>query len=180
MSTNGLFLFVEGADDERLIYHLCSAHLQESYAWIKTYQYAQKKSDKVCDFLRAISSMGSDYIFFADADLDPSVSSRKQKVMKVFSNIDEDKLQIVVQEIESWYLAGLDDEACEEIGISKKIRDTEKISKEQFRQFIPSRFDSYIDFMIEIVKVFDVDTAAKTNRSFAYFLDEHIGQSDHC
>lgn len=174
MSTRGLFLFVEGADDERLISHICSTTLRSDYAWIRTYQYAQKKSDKVCDFLRAILSMNAAYIFFADADSNPSISSRKERVKKVFSNIDEDKLQIVVQEIESWYLAGLDDDACKELGISKRPRDTEKISKEQFLQLMPSRFDSYIDFMVEIVKAFDINTAAKHNLSFEYFTETYL------
>jgi len=96
MSTKGLYLFVEGADDERLISHICSTHLQESYTWIKTFQYARKKSDKVCGFLRAIEAMGADYIFFSDLDLNPSISIKKEKIRKVFSNVEEEKLQIVV------------------------------------------------------------------------------------
>lgn len=174
MPNNGLFLFVEGADDERLISHICTEYLHDHYAWIRTYQYAQKKSDKVCDFLRAILSMDAEYIFFADADSNPSISSCKERAKKIFSNIDEDKLQIVVQEIESWYLAGLDDDACKELGLSKRPRDTEKVSKEQFLHLMPSRFDSYIDFMVEIVKAFDINTAAKHNHSFGYFTETYL------
>jgi len=118
--------------------------------------------------------MGAEYIFFTDADLTPSISIKKEKIRKVFSNVEEEKLQIVVQEIESWYLAGLDQKACEKLGVSKKLNDTQTISKEHFLWLMPSRFDSYIDFMIEIIKVFDVEAAAETNRSFAYFTETHL------
>ena len=75
----------------------------------------------------------------------------------------------MAREIESWYLAGLDDKSCKELGL-KPFKDTDGVTKEDFNKLIPKRFNSRIDFMVEIIKRFTTKTAKQENRSFSYFM----------
>ena len=93
---------------------------------------------------------------------------------KFGDRIDKNNLIIVVKEIEGWYLAGLDDESCEELGL-RPFRSTDDITKEHFNNLIPNKFDSRIDFMIEILKRFSFETAKQKNKSFSYFMLKFSG-----
>ena len=46
---------------------------------------------------------------------------------------------------------------------------TDDITKKQFEQLMSDKYSSKIDFMTEILKKFDYDTAVKQNTSFQYF-----------
>ncbi|OGW18585.1 MAG: hypothetical protein A3G93_11920 [Nitrospinae bacterium RIFCSPLOWO2_12_FULL_45_22] len=43
-----------------------------------------------------------------------------------------------------------------------------------FNRLIPNKFDSRIDFMLEILKYFSMGIAKQKNKSFSYFLERHI------
>ncbi|MHC4361138.1 MAG: hypothetical protein ACYSTN_10185, partial [Planctomycetota bacterium] len=82
---------------------------------------------------------------------------------------DINNVIVIVKEIESWYLAGLDSKNCKKLGI-KVFRKTDNITKEQFDKLRPRKFNSRIDFMIEILKRFSMETAKRKNKSFDYFI----------
>ena len=96
-----------------------------------------------------------------------------EKILRKYRLIDRnDKIAVVIKEIESWYLAGLSDKDSKEL-TGKKFKNTNTIIKEQFYNLIPNRFDSRIDFMIEILKHFSVNFAKKKNTSFNYFMEKY-------
>ncbi len=64
------------------------------------------------------------------------MTARKQKTVGKYARLDEGRIQVVVEEIESWYLAGLDDERSEKLGM-RRFRATDTVSKEQFDALIP-------------------------------------------
>ncbi|PTW03383.1 hypothetical protein C8C76_10118 [Halanaerobium saccharolyticum] len=80
---------------------------------------------------------------------------------------------MVIKEIESWYLAGLDQETSSAIGVQNFER-TDHLFKEDFNDLLESVYDSRIDFMWEIIKVFSLKTAAKKNSSLNYFLNNFV------
>ena len=82
------------------------------------------------------------------------------------------KIIVVVKEIESWYLAGLDNKVCKQLKI-KNFPNTEKVTKEEFNSLIPKKFTSRIDFMLEILKNFSIEIAKKKNTSFRYFVEKY-------
>lgn len=79
----------------------------------------------------------------------------------------------MIKEIESWYLAGLDEAALKELGISYPDKDTDTLNKEQFDRLIPVKYVSRIDFMQEILKNFQLETARQKNKSFYYFINKY-------
>ena len=106
-------------------------------------------------------------------DMDtPCVTAKKEKIQRRFSNVDEDRIMVVGKEIESWYLAVLDNSKCEEFGI-RSFSNTDDVTKEQFGELVPKRFDSEVDFMREILKCSDVETAKRKNKSFRYFAEKY-------
>ena len=55
----------------------------------------------------------------------------------------------------------------------RTLPSTDELTKEDFNARIPSRFDSRIDFMFEILKSFSLETAARKNQSFHFFVNRY-------
>jgi hypothetical protein len=167
-----LFIFVEGNDDKRFFNKIIEPKLQKKYDCVKMICCAELKKKKIENFIKSIKSMGADYkadyIYVKDINASPCVFEKKQKVKKHLNIIDEDKMIIVIKEIESWYLAGLDIKESKKFKI-KNFSFTDDITKEKFNTLINKKFDSRIDFMLEILKVYSIKTAIKKNKSFKYF-----------
>lgn len=111
--------------------------------------------------------MDADYIFFSDNDSSPCVVAKKEKVQSVYGRCATERIQVVVEEIESWYLAGLSEEKHSEWKLSNK-RDTDALTKKQFDALIPGKF-TRTDFMVEVLKYFSIQTARRNNQSFERF-----------
>ena len=167
-----LFIFVEGDDDERFFNRILSPKLQEKYDTVKIIRYATMKKEKVDNFIRSIKAMGAEYIYVTDIDNSPCVTAKKEETQKKHPNIDKDKIIVVIKEIESWYLAGLDNKACKQLKI-KNFANTDNVTKEKFNSLIPKKFTSRIDFMSEILKNFSIEIAKQKNTSFQYFVEKY-------
>lgn len=172
MAYKRLWLLVEGNDDKRFFEGIIETVFENKYDFVRTWKFAQEPRKRTGNFLKSIKAMNSDYFFLRDINNDPCVTVRKEKLKdKYKARIDTNNLIIVIREIESWYLAGLDDEARKELGI-RSFSDTDTVTKEDFNDLIPDRFDSRIDFMVEILKRFSIETAKQKNRSFNYFISK--------
>lgn len=170
MAYKRLWVLLEGSYDERFFERVIRPIFEKTYDSVKPWQYAQKQTKKVENFLRAIKSMGSDYFFWGDINNLPCVTAKKNRIKSKYgAKIDTNNLIIVVKEVESWYLAGLDDKGCNELGL-RIFRNTDNITKEKLEKLMPKKFDSRIDFMVEILKRFSVETAKQKNRSFNHFM----------
>jgi len=168
-----LIIFIEGDDDERFFNRIIIPMFDNRYDYVQLWKYAQKKNEKIFQFLKSIQAMNADYIYVADNNGSPCITDRKQRTENDFKNIDKNKILVVVREIESWYLAGIDDVSSKKFGI-KSFPNTEHINKSAFDDLKPKKFSSRIDFMSEILKLFCIDTAKKKNGSFSYFIENYV------
>ena len=170
-----LFIFLEGDDDERFFDRVIKPMYEQIYDHVQLWKYAQETKQRVNDFLQRINNMKKDmqaeYLFVSDMDESPCVTDKKERRASEFEKLSEDRILIVCREIESWYLAGLNDEGCRQIGIPPSYN-TDSMSKEHFDGIVPPKFVSRIDFMQEIMKVFDRETALTRNTSFGYFMQK--------
>jgi len=168
-----MWIFVEGESDRRFANAVLLPILRKRYDYIDTWEYAQKPPEKTAEFLRAMKSMKADCLFLADIDDSPCVTARKDRLRERFRQALEPADAIVVaREIESWYMAGADDQVCQELGLASLPR-TDDVTKEQFRDLMPGRFkDSVVDFMTAILTDFRVELARGKNRSFCYLMDK--------
>jgi len=169
MAYNQLWALLEGNDDERFFKKI-KPNLEKKYDFVRTWQYQQKTDSRIKNFLKSLKAMNSSYFFVRDINRSPCVTAKKNSMKSRYAKtIDIDNVIVVVKEIESWYLAGLDEESCTELGI-RPFERTDTITKEQFDALIPKKFDSRIDFMVEVLKRYSVETAKQKNKSFGYFM----------
>jgi len=172
MGYKGLYIFVEGEDDRRFFEKIIAPKLQKKYNFVETIRYATLKKEKIVNFLKSIKVMGAEYIFVADINDSPCVTAKKENIRSELTNIDEERIIVVIKEIESWYLAGLDNIASRKLGI-RTCNVTDDITKELFNSLIPKRYDSRIYFMLEILKNFSIEIAKQKNKSFRYFIEKY-------
>ena len=166
-----LFIWVEGDDDEKFFNKILVPKFQKRYSTIKIIKYATMKKERVDNYIKGIKAMRADYIYLMDINDFPCITAKKEKTQKKHQNIDKDKIIVVVKEIESWYLAGLDNKVCKQLKI-KNFANTDNVSKEKFNALIPKKF-SRIDFMSEILKNFSIEIAKQKNNSFQYFVEKY-------
>lgn len=172
MAYRRLWVLLEGNDDERFFEGIIKPKLSPQYNSIQVWQYAQEPPKRTKNFLKSIKAMNSDYFFCADINDSPCVIAKKQNIESKYGRrIDINNILVVIKEIESWYLAGLDDRACEELEI-RRFHSTDNITKENFDDLRSDKFDSRIDFMAEILKRFSIETATQKNASFKFFMQK--------
>ena len=172
MGYKRLVIFVEGGDDERFVTGTIKPELEKLYDFVEMVRYAQEQDEKIRKYLISIASMKADYIYMKDINNSPCVADKKGEIKRKLKNISDGNMVIVIKEIESWYLAGLDSEACKELDVPD-YSTTKNIDKEQFKGLKPKRFVSNMDFMVEILKYFSIETAKKKNKSFGYFWQKY-------
>lgn len=172
MGYRRLFIWVEGEDDKRFFEKIIEPKLREKYDSVETRRYATLKKEKIDNFLKSIKAMGADYFYVTDINSLPCVVGKKQETKNKLKNIDKNRIIVVIKEIESWYLTGLDSANSQKFKIPT-YSDTDKITKQQFNGLIPGKFHSRIDFMLEILKIFSVQIAKQKNRSFRYCIEKY-------
>lgn len=157
------FIFVEGSDDERFV----NSVLKEEN--VKIIKYAKEKKEYINNYIKSIKSMTNcDYIVICDID-SKSLIQKKNEIVLQFPACEKEKIIVSIAEIESWYIAGVD-EATSKLMKIKYIYYTEDITKEKFDQMIPKKMDR-INFMIEILKKFNLGEAILRNNSLNIFID---------
>jgi len=170
MAYKRLWILVEGNDDKRFFEGIIKPVLDCKYKFVQTWRYAQEPHKRIKNFLKSIKAMNSSYFFLKDINRAPCVTSKRNSIKRNYgARIDINNIIIVVKEIESWYLAGLDNKSCRELGL-RAFRNTDNVTKENFNSLMPEKFDSRIDFMIEILKRFSVETGMQKNTSFNYLM----------
>ncbi len=174
-----LYIFVEGPDDERYMNRIILPILSEKYNHIKIIKYAVLQPQIVINFIRTFKQqLNSDYLFFSDmdarGDVKLCITKRKEKIIAKFSgHIENHKLFIVKEEIESWYLAGISEMDAKRFKI-KPLYTTDTFTKEDFERLIPKKSVTPNDFMIEILNQYDFEKALSHNTSLQYFADKHL------
>lgn len=157
------FIFVEGTDDERFI----NTILEKDN--IKVIKYAREKKERINSYIKVIKKMSDcDYILICDIDL-KSLNQKKKEILSQFPSCESEKIIVSIAEIESWYIAGVDEVMAKSMKI-KYTYYTETITKEKFNRMIPQKMDR-INFMIGILKKFNLQEAILRNKSLKVFVD---------
>lgn len=174
---NNLTIFVEGEDDVLFFNKniLKLFHQKGGYDEINVVKYQETGTKRFLQHLQFINRFDGNYIFISDFDFRPCITSKKNDRIKEFTRenfdkLDDNKIFIVKNEIESWFLAGVDNTQpiFRNIDVPK---DTEKTSKDYLERMLKkTKFDSRVDFFIEVSNYFNYDLAMQRNDSFRYFL----------
>ncbi len=168
------FIWVEGDDDERFVKRVIKPILDRKYDYVEIISYASMALKKIKSYLESLRAMGARFVYLTDIDSEPCVTAKKGKLRVKRGCIEEERIVVIIKEIESWYFAGLNLESMKEMKIPDPIGDMSYINKEEFHKMIPGRYDSRIDFMSEILKRYSIEMAKKGNSSFKYFMEKHV------
>ncbi len=166
-----LYVWVEGTDDERFFERTVRATFEQRYDQVSVVRYAKRKRTKIRGYLNSIKAMGAHCVFLADINAEPCVTAKKERLRQRYG-VESDSVIVVIKEIEGWYMAGLDDESSAELGLPV-LKNTDTLTKEDFNSLMPERFDSRIDFMVEILKHFCTGMGKRKNGSFRYFAERY-------
>lgn len=169
----GIVFFVEGPDDERFIQQVIKPNL--SIDNINTHRYSKQPDLSVDQAIAGFQGMYKGLYLLRDYDEGNqgchSITERKEFVKKKFKNVRRDQIIIAVDEIEAWYLAGIDSESASNLGISS-YSNTENVNKNDFIDTLnESKYESKKNFQMEILKRFSISTAKQKNSSFQYCID---------
>lgn len=172
-----LVIWVEGPDDKRFFDKIIKPRFERKYGRVHIRQYSNMNNQVVVDINDSLKKQDYDCICVTDINKAPCVSQKKnEKQKEEFKNVDKNSIIVVIKEIESWYLAGLDDNACNKFGFTT-FSSTDGIGKGQFKELQRNlrqiRFDSGIDLMQEILKSFKIETAKQKNKSFRYLIEKY-------
>ncbi|NTW49436.1 MAG: hypothetical protein HGB19_06890 [Chlorobiales bacterium] len=179
MRRKRLFIWVEGHDDILFFNKIIRPIFRRRYDVVEVRQYAQMKKHKLEKLLLSLEELQADCLVVADIDFHPCVTSKKQYLSYRFPSVPPEKFVVVIQEIESWYLAGLTANRSKTLGVAP-VRSTNQITKEIFIELKP-RNHTKLGFMLEILKRYSIHTATQRNGSFKYFMNKHLlwSKDDH-
>ncbi|MHB8164828.1 MAG: hypothetical protein ACYDDV_10905 [Methanoregula sp.] len=186
MTFNQLTIFVEGEYDELFFSEIVKKIFESQgiYDDIQIFKYCTKEIKFIERYIRSLVEMNNsetqyDYIFVTD--LDPPIFNcvrvKKDHILGKIQPICSDKIVIVVNEIEGWYLAGISEKSRKKMGIgSNEFNSTDPnlVIKEAFDEKIKPKKYSKLEFMLEIVKLFDLKIAKQRNDSFNYFTQHFL------
>lgn len=166
-----LYVFVEGDDDQRFFERLIKPKLLNKYLEVKTIKYAQKPPSWVNKFVSAISKnpTWATYFFLKDYDESTCISGRKTRIINKCNRLSISSIIVVVNEIESWYLSGINDSFLRRERIDTNIsRIPSDATKEFFQKLVGDR--DRILFMNKIIDNYSFKLARGKNKSFNYLL----------
>ena len=171
-----LFVFVEGDDDIRFLKDILYIEFLNHSINIIPVPYQQSRNHIVKKHIKAANaSKNSDYVLISDLDSHtyPCITERKRSRFDELEGLIElDKIIIAREEIESWFLAGVNTD----LDVFSKFTipdNTENISKEDFDEMIQdASFDKFEMFLL-LAKYYDFDLALKRNSSLKYFVDRY-------
>ena len=159
--------FIEGPIDETFFKHLfCGIE-------VEFYQYANKPSIKVNQYIQTIKQLNEPYIFFADGD-GASYQEKKEKILQKYSKLEPDHVFIVQFEIESWYLAGVNKVFCDKNKIKHYYNNTDSVTKEMFNEAIKTCNETKLSIMLKMLNIYDCLLADTRNTSFSSFFSKNM------
>lgn len=168
-----LYVFVEGNDDVRFFEKIIKPSFQTKLDDVNIFRYAEVKKEKNVNFIKSINSMSGEYILLTDINSSVCISVKKHQIKNKISNLKFDSITVVIKEIESWILAGLDNQSSNKLKV-QNFRNTDTINKEQFNNLMKNKYDSRINFMIDILNHYSIDIAKTKNKSFKYFCEKYL------
>jgi hypothetical protein len=112
-----LYLFVEGRDDERFLEQQIVPRLS-GRPRVRFVRYQNLPRNEIRKYLRAVNAQGASYAFLRDQDdfaCHPSVIAH---LRSRFRELTPSNVHVVVRSIEAWYLGGVDEAGCRQLGLS--------------------------------------------------------------
>ncbi|MDA7944641.1 MAG: DUF4276 family protein [Nitrosopumilus sp.] len=157
-----LFVYVEGADDERMVNHVIKkCHKQFDPTII---QFSSMRLKDTIESLEKHTLANDLFVVLIDSDRAPSVDALKIE-WAARRRIDKNHVAVAVSSIESWYVSG-----STSARINRLFEDTpsDRIHKSRFDRVVKPEM-GHRRALVMALDGFDTDKAARKSESFAHF-----------
>lgn len=172
-----LAILIEGNREEDFIRRIVEPIMieVEKYCEVITYKFPKVPKHINEIYVRTVLDMNDDILCLTDITGFRSKRDKKERVQQDHvGNIGDDKVIVIIREIESWYLAGVSRSCCRRLRIDY-YHVTDNIGKEEFHEIIAkSKFKPRWVCCLEMLRNYDVTLAKQKNRSFNCFYDNHL------
>lgn len=171
----GLFLLVEGDDDEAFVEQVLRPRLEAAGFTVIIKQHRQEAWKKIHRFVNAAKRVPESRLFFLrDMDMIPCFTKLRDLVCEKVSAIERERVIGVVPEIEGWYVAGVPDSEQARFGLSAGVS-ADAVHKSEFERVRPAAFLTLAEYRHEMLKVYDPDVACARSSSYCYFYRRKLG-----
>lgn len=163
-----VYVWVEGDDDERLIFPVVSSRIAADDGHVFVQKYASMAPRKVKAFIASTLQAGSRVIFTGDLDSWPDSDNREAQLRAKYGVPPAVPVIVVCKMIESWYLAGIPPGPLRRYS-TLGIVDVCQVDKARFDSGRPTRFRTRVEWLIELVNVHDANSALRRCPSYSAF-----------
>jgi hypothetical protein len=174
---NTLHILVEGDQDDSFVQKVVKPWLlnKGKYNNVETFAYANRKKEITENYVKTIKEKQEDILCLTDSTHASCISGRIDDLINNgIGTFERKAIIVVVKEIESWYLAGVDNQCCRRIHIPYFER-TEQIKKEEFHSIIAkSKYKPKPACRLEMLKYFNIVLASQRNISFYRFYSKYL------
>jgi hypothetical protein len=175
-----LYVLVEGPDDQRFFQSdAIDEVIKTRYRKSHVITWSNEAREDLVSLLNGIIANEGHYIFLLDKNsLFQCLEEVRQYAARRCPSVERDRILVVIREIESWYIAGIDDPFANRYKLAIPGR-TETLARPKFKQISKElKFASDVDFMVEILKTFSVERAAERNTSFRRLLEKYLPEPE--
>jgi hypothetical protein len=170
-----LYVFVEGPDDMNFFKKFLENRFPK-YSKFEYIQYAQLSLSTLEQIVTTIKSESIDHIYLCDLDFANRGIDFKVKVDEVSTStkIDKKFIHVVIEEIESWYLAGFNKRFCSKC--PEKVyffEDTQLVTKQSFKSSCRWSSKILLNYLLSNNEQFDFAEARNRNKSFDRFCESN-------
>ena len=181
MSENKLFILVESEYDTLFFKKIIQESLEQSYNEIEFFEYARIPLKITENIIKSRVEMNFNYFFLTDLDTSSCFPEKKDFISRYIPILNNEKIIVVIKEIESWMIAGIVKEVLYDLGSKKEIVTSLGIHKRRFcsNDFYANDFDKIVPrlmskklFVMNLLDLYDIRKAKERNNSFRYFFEK--------
>lgn len=166
------YILVEGPDDHRFFSRVLRSAFS-NLGIVHIVETSRMKRSYFSALMERIKSDAVGYLFVHDFDHAICVPARKDDLREKHPEVELERMMIVVQEIESWYMAGLTQAQSQKLQIPV-YGQTDDLTKGRFEDIVSSNFGTVKLAKLSLLEAFSVDEARKNNTSFEYLFRKFI------
>ncbi len=170
---SSFYVFVEGDDDERFFRRILCSRLEKHYDRVQIVKYAQMEKRKIRKFIHTLERKSTEYVLVRDLDRYPCVTALRNQIAGRYGIGDEQRIVVVIPEIEAWYVAGIEREILRQIAGVRRLAIPPRVTKQWFNIIIPQSIPRSV-FMNRIIERFDPSLAQRRSESFRYFVRKFL------
>lgn len=165
-----LLILIEGPTDKEFFEKIIKPPIErQRELTVSLITYSEKTNRTVNKFIQSFLDMECECYLFRDFDQGPCFTQLRETLNQKFPLLNNENILIIKKEIESWILAGISDELIIEVTQIEELKNTEKVSKEDFKALLESS-NSTTEIRSKILNEFDLKKAVQRNKTLRYIL----------